>query len=422
MKIDPASSTPLYQQIATEIRRKVVDGELAVGDRIPPHRELSRQYGVSLITINKALSGLVSEGILISRVGRGTSVAIRPAALPMASTWKSQSSLIDSGPMLGFVLRDLNSPFFSSVANAVAEHAHVNGYGMLMLSSGNVSEREDIQVQRLLDVGVKGLVVVSMSRSTYQLSPSVKQLQARSFPFVMTSFTVGDNIPFVGCNYARAGEIAGQHFAASGRRRWGYITDRFDSPSGSTRSAGFRRVAETNGTPIDDAFVFEYPYEGEWNDFQSGRDIAKHIASLSARPDALYVFNDLGALGLIEGLLAAGLRVPDDIAVMGFDGIPLGALSPVPLTSVRQPVEQIGALAVDAVLAQVRGEPWQFPTLVDPALVIRRSCGAPATMRTRDASPLATSPPWGRTPQSLAEHGRRERERIEVGNGAKRPP
>jgi len=422
MKIDPASSAPLYQQIATDIRGKIVDGTLAVGDRLPPHRELSRTYGVSLITINKALSGLVSEGVLNSRVGRGTSVAIRPAALPVTSPWQVPQAMNDSSPMLGFVLRDLNSPFFSTVANAAEEHAHRSGYGMLMLSSGNVAEREDAQLRRLLEVGVKGVVIVSMSRSSYQLSPSVRRLQERAFPFVMTSYTVGENVPFVGCDYDRAGELVGQHFATLGRRRWGYITDRFDSPSGDARSAGFRRVAEAHDVPVNDAFVFEYPYEGEWNDYHSGRDLAEYIARLRERPDALYVYNDLGALGLIEGLIAAGIRVPDDIAVVGFDGIPLSASSPVPLTTVRQPVEQIGALAVDAVLAQVRGEPWRLPNLVVPTLVIRKSCGAPAAMRTRDPALAKAPPPAGRLPQSLAEHGRRERERLAFGRGGNPPP
>lgn len=419
MKIDPKSSTPLYQQIASEIRRQIVEGTLSVGDRLPAHRDLARQYGVSLITINKALSGLVGDGILISRVGRGTSVAIRPAGLPIGHDWHRPRPMADSEPMLGFVLRDLNSPFFSAVANAAEQHAHARGYGMLLLSNGNIAEREDAQLRRLLEVGVQGVVVVSMSRSTYELSPSVRQLQARQFPFVMTSFTVGSQVPFVGCNYDRAGELVGQHFAASGRERWGYITDQFDSPSGMARSAGFRRVAAANGTPVDDAFVFEYPYEGEWNDYQSGRDLADYIARLPERPDALYVYNDLGAVGLIEGLVAAGVRVPDDIAIVGFDGIPLGALSSVPLTTIRQPVEQIGQLAVDAVLAQIGGTPWSFPNLIDPTLVVRRSCGAPTALRTRETARPAAAPRARRPPQSLADHGRRERERktLALGRG-----
>ncbi len=412
MKIDAGAPTPLYQQVANSLRRQIVDGTIAVGDQLPPHRRLAEDYGVSVITINKALAGLVSEGILNSRVGRGTFVAVRPAALAVTAPWRGDHAPSAGGRSLGFVLRDLNSPFFSMLAHVAEERAHANGYGMLLLSSGNVSEREDTQIRRLLDVGVDGLVVVTMSRTTYQLSESLQQLQARRFPFVMVSYTVGDDVPFVGSDVDRAGELVGQHFATLGRRKLGYITDRFGSSAGDARSTGYRRTAREHGVPVDDAFVFEYPYEGEWNDYNSGRELGEYIARLSDRPDAMWVFNDLGALGLIDGLIAHGVRVPDDIAVVGYDGIALGARSPVPLTTVRQPVERIGAIAVDAVLAQARGEGPIRRRLVDPDLVVRASCGASPALRTVDPFAATDAPDPSRPLQSLAEHGRRERARL----------
>ncbi len=412
MLIDPSASTPLYQQVANSLRRHIVDGTIAVGDQLPPHRQLATQFGVSVITINKALSGLVSEGVLNSRVGRGTFVAVRPAAMAVTPQWRGDHPQTDGARTLGFVLRDLNSPFFSMVANLAEQQAHARGYGLLMLSSGNVSEREDTQIRRLLDVGVEGLVVVSMSRTTYRLSESLRQLQARRFPFVMVSYTAGDDVPFVGSDFDRAGVLVGEHLASLGRRRWGYVTDRFGSLSGDARSAGFRRVAAARGTPVDDAFVFEYPYEGEWNDHQSGRDLGEYIARLADRPDALYVFNDIGALGLIDGLVAGGVRVPEDIAIVGFDGIALGARSPIPLTTVRQPVERIGALAVDNVIAQARGEQPTLRQLFEPELIVRASCGTAPASRTREGRSIPAAQDQLRPPRSLAEHGRSELARL----------
>jgi LacI family transcriptional regulator len=404
MRIDHATATPLYQQIATEIRRQIVDGELVVGQRLPPHRQLAKQLSVSLITINKALSGLVSEGVLISRVGYGTTVAVRPAAMAVNAPELEPAARAGAGPTLGFVLRDLNSPYFSMVATACEKHAHSRGHGLLVLSSGNVAEREDVQLRRLLAAGVQGIVVVSMSRTTYRLSDSLLALQQQGFPFAMVSFTVGEHVPFIGSDLDIAGALAVEHLLAMGRRRFGFLTDRFGSLSGAARSAAFRRVAAERGCPIDDAFVFEYPYEGEWNDFRSGRALGQHIATLSSRPDAMYVFNDLGALGLIEGLTSSGMRVPDDVAVVGFDGIAMGAQAPIPLTTVRQPVELIGAHAVDAVLAQIGGAQWSYPDLLTPELVIRASSGAPARLRTREQH-LDLTLATGRPMRSLAEHG-----------------
>lgn len=401
MRIDHATATPLYQQIAAEIRRQIVEGHIEVGARLPPHRELATQLGVSLMTINKALAGLVSEGVLVSRVGYGTTVAVRPAALAVASPLAGTARKAE-GPALGFVLRDLNSPFFASVAKACEAHAHARGYAMLVLSTGNVAEREDGQLRRLLAAGVEGLVVVSMSRTTYRLSDSLHELRDRGFPFVMVSFTVGQGVPYVGTDLQAAGTLAAEHLVEMGRRRFGYITDRFGSLSGEARSAGYRRAIAEHGFRAHDAHVFEYPFEGEWNDFRSGREIGLHIAAQADRPDALFVFNDLGALGLIDGLTERGVRVPEDIAIVGYDGIAMGAQSPVPLTTIRQSVERIGQRAVDAVLAQLAGEPWAFPDMLPPELVVRVSSGAPPRLRTPDL-PSPNDPP--RPIRSLAEHG-----------------
>ena len=92
----------------------------------------------------------------------------------------------------------------------------------------------------------------------------------------------------------------------------------------------------------------------------------------------MFVFNDIGALGLLDGLLDHGVRVPDDVAVVGLDDIELAARARVPLTTVRMPSDRIGALAVDTLLARLRGERPPVRQLLDPELVVRRSCGAAA--------------------------------------------
>src|SRR5690349_22676547 len=131
MSLDPTSSIPLYQQVAAHIRQQITAGDMPVGTRLQPHRQLATSYGVSIITINKALAGLVAEGVLHSRVGRGTFVAVRPASNePNAAIRNAEGAT----PMLGFVLRDMSSPFFSLVAHAAQQRADAAGYGLLFTS------------------------------------------------------------------------------------------------------------------------------------------------------------------------------------------------------------------------------------------------------------------------------------------------
>lgn len=372
MHIDPGISTPLYQQVAADIRRKIVAGELQIGVQLPPHRELATRYRVSLITINKALAGLVSEGILNSRVGRGTFVAARPLTHSPARP----------GAVMGFVLRDLSSPFFSLVAHAAQQRADELGYGLFFSSSSNRLAKEEEQIRRFRDVGVQGLIIASMSR-TYRISEPVQELHDTGFPYVMVSYTHGDDVPFVGLDLTTAGYIATEHLIALGRRRIGYIGDKLGSIMFEVRAAGYRRAMAEHDLTVNPRFVFEYPYPGEWNDYRSGYAVGERVAAMADRPDAFFVFNDLGALGVQDALLDRGVRVPDDIAIVGLDDIEQSARARVPLTTVRQPTERIGAVAVDTVRSVLLGGPRATRQLFPPELVIRQSCGSPTPSPSR---------------------------------------
>jgi LacI family transcriptional regulator len=365
VSIDPTSGTPLYQQVAADLRRQIVSGNMDVGTQLPTHRQLAEDYGVSIITINKALAGLVSEGVLYSRVGRGTFIAVRPAPIEEPHSEK----------LLGFVLRDLSSPFFSLIAHSAQQRADALGYGLLFSSSSNRADREEEQIKRFRDLGAQGLIIGSMSR-TYRISDAIRALHEASFPYVMVSYTEGDDVPFVGLDLERAGDLVGQHLVALGRRKFGYIGDKFGSVMFERRSAGYRRAVAEHGLVVDPQFIFEYPYEGEWNDYRSGYAVGQHVAELAVKPDAMFVFNDIGALGFQDALLDSGVRVPDDIAIVGLDDIELASRARVPLTTVRQPTDRLGALAVDTLLARLHGERPATRQLLAPELIIRRSCGA----------------------------------------------
>jgi len=354
---------PLYQQVALDIRRKIASGEMPIGTQLQPHREMAVSYGVSMMTINKALAGLVSEGLLHSRVGRGTFVASRP------------SDNENGAATLGFVLRDLSSPFFSLVAHAAQQRADELGYGILFSSSSNRLDREEEQIRRFRDLGVKGLIIASMAR-TYRISEPIQELQDSGIPYVMVSYTEGADVPFVGMDLDSAGYLAAQHLLAMGRRKIGYVGDKFGSIMCELRGRGYRRALEQAGLPVEEKFQFEYPFEGEWNDYRSGYAVAERVAALEEKPDAMFVFNDLGALGFQEGLHDRGIRVPEEIAVVGLDDIELAGRARIPLTTVRQPVDRIGSMAVDHILARLRGENPPVRQLLPPELIVRRSSGA----------------------------------------------
>ncbi|MDB4915217.1 MAG: regulatory protein GntR [Gemmatimonadetes bacterium] len=375
MRLDASAPVPLYQQVAADIRRRIVSGNMPVGIQIPPHKELAVQYGVSVITINKALSGLVSEGLLHSHVGRGTFVMVRPAS----------TSGIAAPTTIGFVLRDLSSPFFSLVAHAAQQRADDLGVGILFASSSNRLDREEEQIRRLRLLGVHGLIIVSMSR-TFRISEAIQALHDEDFPYTMVSWTAGDDVPFVGLDLAEAGFLAAEHLLSLGHTRFGYLIDRVGSLNGELRMSRYRSAIEEAGFEINPAFIFEHSFAYEESDYKSGYAAGQTIAGLRTRPQAMFCFNDLGALGLEDGLLDAGIKVPGDIAIVGLDDIELAKRARVPLTTVRQPVDEIGARSVDSILARLRGERHPVRQLLPAELIVRSSSGTrvrPAARKAR---------------------------------------
>jgi DNA-binding LacI/PurR family transcriptional regulator len=377
LSLDPSDTTPLYHQIAAHIRERIVSGELPVGARLEPNRDLVNRYGVSVVTVNKALTLLVSEGLIYTRVGRGTFVARKPVELGDGAG--------DAG-LIGFVLRDLSSPYFSLIAYSAQEQADTAGYGLVFASSSRGLDNEEQQIRRLRRLGVGGLIIASMRRH-YGTNEPVGELLRGGVPFVMVSFTDAEGVPFIGTDLERTGYLATQHLLAAGRRRIGYVSDRRGSSPGELRKRGYRRALAEYGQPVRPEFEFEYPLPGEGQDYWSGYSIGERVAALRERPDAMFVFNDLGAIGFEDALLDCGVRVPEEIAVVGVDDIEEGARARVPLTTVRQPTARIGALAVESLIARLHGGSVPVRQLFDPELVVRESCGS-----SRRAGPAGATP------------------------------
>jgi LacI family transcriptional regulator len=131
-----------------------------------------------------------------------------------------------------------------------------------------------------------------------------------------------------------------------------------------------------HGRRIDKRLVYHLRLKGERHDYQSGYEIGKRFRKLDPKPDALFIYNDLSALGFEDAILAQGLRIPEDVAIVGFDDIDRGEYAAVPLTTVRQPTTLIGKQAVDLLLKLMNGKNGSLRKVLKPELIIRESCSA----------------------------------------------
>jgi GntR family transcriptional regulator, arabinose operon transcriptional repressor len=366
--IDFVNPTPLYEQIIGDIRNLIARGELQPGDKLPTHQELAEKYRVSLITVKSALKNLVKEQVLYTRVGKGTYVA-------------DQSRKKGPRPdekMLGLVLRDLKQPFFSMVVHSVEKRASELGYHLVLSSSMENIDREETQIERFRDLGVQGLIIASLSYQ-YRATEHIERLHRDNFPYVMVSYIHDPAYWYVGCDQEEGGVLATEHLISIGYRSIGFVHIGKGNLLSDVRKNGYARALAEHEIPYSsDLIYYVEPQAGNagTDRYQLGYAFARKFAGISRKPEALFFYNDMVALGFIQGALESGIRVPDDVGVVGFDDVQVAGFASVPLTTIHQPVDKIGKWAVDIVNNRINREDMGNRIILRPTLVVRESCGA----------------------------------------------
>lgn len=364
MGINLQDATPLYQQIVNDIKSQISAGLLSVGEKMPSQNELARTYDVSLITVKRALAELINEGVLFSRVGKGTYVARKPP-----------TGKLTEHVTIGLVLRDLQSPYFSRIVRSVEGEVSERGFNLLVSTSANQVEKEEGQIYHYRHIGVHGMIIASMTRQ-YRASGALRELHAENFPYVVVSYIADEDINYVGTDHEYGAYLATEHLIKMGYQSIGYINGEPGNLLGELRKKGFLSALARYGIPFNENFEFHLRQRGEWNDYTSGYEIGQTFAGLEERPRAMFIYNDLSALGFQKAVLDNGLQVPGDVAMVGFDNINQSVTAPVPLTTIHQPTEKIGPLAVDMLTRLIQRQPAERRIILKPTLVIRESCGS----------------------------------------------
>lgn len=202
------------------------------------------------------------------------------------------------------------------------------------------------------------------------------ELRAKGIPFLVLDpiHDLPAGTPFVGAANWSGGRAVGRHLAELGHRRVAMITGP-DSLFCRAREDGFRAAMDTAGLPVDPALVVRAELTRE-----DAHGAAAALLSRSDRPTAIFASNDMQALGVYQAARGAGLRVPDDLSVVGFDDLQVVAWADPPLTTVRQPVAEVAATAAEMALALGRGEtPPQLGLEIATTLVVRKSTGPPSS-------------------------------------------
>ncbi len=271
--------------------------------------------------------------------------------------------------IVGLLVLDLANPFFVDVAMGAERVVRAQGLGVMVCNGANGGAQESDYLAMFAEQRVRGALVTPASDD----GRGLELLRRQNIPFVLV-----DRIAPTaeGCSVSvddvAGGALAMRHLLEAGHRRIAFVGGPALLPQIRDRRAGALAALAERGLGAD-ALV---DIEAVRLDAEGGRDAGHRLLGLSERPTAVFCANDILALGVLQSLFAAGVSVPRDIALVGYDDIEFAAAATVPLTSVRQPAARIGALAAELLLEETGqgGEPHAHRGIVlQPELVVRAS-------------------------------------------------
>jgi DNA-binding LacI/PurR family transcriptional regulator len=367
--INLSDPNPLYQQIERALKTKIEKGELKPGDQLGSQQELAIEYNVSLITVKKALANLIKQGVLYSRVGKGTFVAEKSKAKKIGNA---------NNKTIGLVLNDINHSYFSMIVHSIEERAYELGFNILLSNSSGSIEKEESQIDHFRQLGVDGLIIASLS-GEYRATEYLQKLHTENFPYIMISYIHDPEYWYVGSDNELGGFIATEHLIKTGYDTIGYVHVGKGNLLSEVRKNGYYRALMEHGKQFSSDYI--YYLDSNKQDiaserFQLGKDFCRTFAGLEKKPQALLFFEDMVALGFIAEAKENNMSIPDNVAVVGYDDVHISRYTSVPLTTVHQPIDSIGKLAVEIIQKRIDHSDIGNRTVLKPTLVIRESCGS----------------------------------------------
>jgi LacI family transcriptional regulator len=271
-------------------------------------------------------------------------------------------------PAIGLVVLDIDNPFFTEAARGVEAAASEIDHLVILCNSAGDRSRETKQLRLLEEQRVAGVLITPAGRQTSKLQQKIRD---RGTPVVLLDRrSPRRDRCSVAVDDVKGGHLAGEHLAELGHRRIGLINGPREISQCAERRAGFLAALEEGSLKLAAAHDIEM---GELT-ITAGEAAAHKLLAGRNPPTAIFCANDLMALGAEHAIVTAGLRIPDDIAIVGYDDVSFAGMAFVPLTSIRQPAYELGFRAAELLLEEASGRPHRHQQIMfTPELVTRES-------------------------------------------------
>ncbi|MEZ5385931.1 MAG: LacI family DNA-binding transcriptional regulator [Prosthecobacter sp.] len=310
-------------------------------------KSLAQHLGISASTVSRVLSGRGDE----FRIAKDTQKRIldEAAAMGVRPDELARSLRLQSTRTLGLIIPDISNPFFAALARAVERSARAQGYTVLLADSQESAEVEAECIRMLIDRRIDGLILAPVGGESKHLRPLI----ASKLPLTQVDRVVASlkTASVAADNFSGAREAV-RLLVKLGHRRIACLQGKEDSSVIAERVRGYRAGLTEAGLRIEKNLLV-----GGEHSQAIAREHTLRLLDLQPRPTAILALSNLLALGAIEAVRERGLVIPADVSLIAFDEQPWAALLSPPLTTLAQPVEDMGTAAVDSLLAQIKPEP-----------------------------------------------------------------
>ncbi|MFC5907194.1 LacI family DNA-binding transcriptional regulator [Streptacidiphilus monticola] len=326
-------------------------------------KDVARQAGVSIGTV----SNVINRPDLVSV---DTRLRVEAAISELGYVRSESARQLRAGRsrVMALLVLDMGNPFFVDVARGAEKVARENGLMVMLSNSGQDRAEEEAYLAHFAQQQVLGVLLSPIDGSGADLGV----LRRGNIPVVLVDRGADRE---EGCSVSvddvLGGTLAVRHLVETGNERIVFVGGPLSLQQVHNRLVGARQAVAEAGLPPEALAVVETPRL----DIAAGRDAGQRLLGLGHRPTAVFCANDLLALGVLQSLFAVGVRVPEDIALVGYDDIEFAGAATVPITSVRQPAYQIGRTSAELLLAESLSEgPHEHQHVVyQPELVVRAS-------------------------------------------------
>lgn len=327
-------------------------------------KDVARAAGVSPATVSRVLNG--TGRVSADRAERVRAVVAKLGYQPFSPARALRRQATD---VWAVIVADIENPFFTLIVRGIEDGAQKRGFRVMLCNSDEDLEKEAGYIDVALAERMGGVVIAVASTQKSRLAP----LLERGVPVVaIDRRPAGHDVDCVLVDNKLGAAQATAHLLEAGARRIACITGPRRVSTANERVAGYEEALRAAGRTLEASLVVREDFRP-----RGGYDAIQRLCAGAEQPDAVFVANNLMTVGALRSLRDLGLRVPDDVRVVGFDDAPWAALVQPPLTVVSQPAYEIGRIAAELLLEK-REDPGREPreVMLVPELIVRESSGA----------------------------------------------